>query len=60
MGFFNSIQWLQHEASSNIIDELIECVQDAFNKLERNTVDNVFIILQTCVELITLTGGGNL
>lgn len=40
-GIFNSVQWLHHEASSNTIDELIECVQDAFDKLKRNTVDNI-------------------
>ena len=43
--FFNSVQWLYHEASSNTIDELIECVQDAFDKLKRNTVDNITNIL---------------
>ena len=41
LGFFNFVQWLHHEASSNTIDELIECVQDAFDKLKRNTVDNI-------------------
>lgn len=45
LGFFNSVQWLYHEASSNTIDELIECVQDAFDKLKRNTVDNITNIL---------------
>ena len=38
---------------------MIECVQDAFNKLERNTLDNVFITLQMCMESIMLKGGGN-
>ena len=38
---------------------MIECVQDAFNKLERNTLDNVFITLQTCIESIMLNGGAN-
>lgn len=59
LGFFNSIQSLQHEASPNTIDELIDCVQHAFNKLERNTLDNVFITLQRCMELIMLSGGRN-
>ena len=36
------------------INKLMECVQDAFNKLERNTFDNVFITLQTCMESIML------
>ena len=46
---------LEHGA----INKLIECVQDAFKKLERNTLDNVFITLQTCMESIMLKGGGN-
>ena len=33
---------------------------DAFNKLERNTLDNVLITLETCRESIMLKGGGNL
>ena len=37
---------LEHGA----INKLIECVHDALNKLERNTLDNVFITLQTCME----------
>ena len=45
---------LEHGA----INKLIECIQDAFNKLERNTLD-VFIKLQTCMESIMLKGGGN-
>lgn len=59
LGFFNSIQSLQHEASPDTIDELIDCVQHAFNKLEANTLNNVFTTLQTCMESIMLTGGGN-
>ena len=39
--------------------QLIECVQDAFDKLERNTLDNVFITLQTGMESIMLKGGRN-
>lgn len=59
LGFFNSIQALQHKASPNTIDELIECVQNAFNDLDRETVDNVFLTLQTCMESTMLAEGGN-
>ena len=51
MIFFNSFQSLQHQASSNTIDELIECVQDVFNKLEKNTLDNVLITLSKCYNI---------
>ena len=42
-----------------VINKLIGCVQDAFNKLESNTLDNVFITLQKCMESIMLKGGGD-
>lgn len=38
----NVLGFFQHEASPVTIDELIECVRDASNKLERGTLDNVF------------------
>lgn len=51
----NVLGFFQHEASPVTIDELIECVRDASNKLERGTLDNVFTtLLQTCMESITL------
>ncbi|TBU10546.1 hypothetical protein CWI38_1687p0010, partial [Hamiltosporidium tvaerminnensis] len=59
LGFFSSIQSLQHEASPHTIDELINCVQDAFHQLEANTLDNVFTTLQACMESIMLADGGN-
>lgn len=59
LGFFNSIQSLQHTASPNTIDELIECVQNAFNALNKQTLDNVFLTLQTCLEATMLAKGGN-
>jgi len=45
LGFFNYIQSLKHKASLNTIDELIKCVQDSFNKLKRDSLDNVFVTL---------------
>ncbi|TBT97039.1 hypothetical protein CWI39_3226p0010 [Hamiltosporidium magnivora] len=50
LGFFNSIQSLQHEASPHTIDEFINCVpEDAFHQLEANTLDNVFTTFQACI-----------
>lgn len=59
LGFFNSIQSLQHEASPNTIDELIECVQNAFNELNMEKLDNTFLTLQSCFEATILAKGGN-
>ena len=39
--------------------QLIACVQDAFNKLVRNTLDNVFATFKMCMESIILAGWGN-
>ena len=45
----------------NIFERLqfIEYVLDAFNQLEINILDNVFVTLQICMESIILAGGGN-
>ncbi|TBU08982.1 hypothetical protein CWI36_0076p0030 [Hamiltosporidium magnivora] len=50
---------LNYKVSPYTIDELINCVQDAFHRLQANTLDNVFTTLQTCMESIMLADGGN-
>jgi hypothetical protein len=59
LGFFNSIQALQHQEAPRTIDELISCVEEAFQKLDRVTLDNVFVTLQKCMECIMLDRGDN-
>ena len=59
LGFFNAIQSLQHQNAPKTIDDLIECVQESFYKLTREKLDNVFLTLQTCMEEIIASGGGN-
>lgn len=59
LGFFNSIQSLQHQESPKTIDELIECVQNAFNALSRDKLDNVFLTLQKCMESTLMARGDN-
>lgn len=59
LGFFNSIQSLQHQQSPTSIDELIECVQSAFNEQHPDKLDNVFLTLQTCMESTMLEKDGN-
>ncbi|TBU20670.1 hypothetical protein CWI38_0037p0040 [Hamiltosporidium tvaerminnensis] len=46
-------------ASPHTIDEFINCVQDALHHLEANMLDNVFTVLQACIESIMLTDEGN-
>lgn len=59
LGFFNSIQALQHQMVTRNIDELISAVEAAFQQLDRDTLDSVFLTLQTCMENIMLTNGNN-
>lgn len=59
LGFFSSIQSLQHQSSPQSIDQLIECVTNAFNSLSREKLDNIFLTLQTCMESAMLASGGN-
>lgn len=58
--FCNSIQHdhCNTKLRQTRIDESIERAQDAFNKSESNTLDNVFMTLQTCTESIVSTGEG--
>lgn len=50
LGFFHSIQSIQHRTSQNNIDELINVVINAFNDENPNTLDNVFLSLQCAME----------
>lgn len=59
LGFFNSIQSLQHQSTPKTIDELIDCVITAFNSLNLEKLDNVFLTLQKCMESAMLASGGN-
>jgi hypothetical protein len=59
LGFFHSIQALQHEASPLTTDELIKSVEEAFQRLSHDSLDNVFLSLQKCMEASMQVGGGN-
>lgn len=59
LGFFNAIQSLQHQSAPETIDELIQAVEESFQKLEKEKLDNVFITMQKCFESAMMVGGGN-
>lgn len=59
LGFFNAIQSLQHQASPKTMEELITCVENAFDTLTKEKLDNVFLTLQKCMESTMLASGGN-
>ena len=59
LGFFNSIQSLQHRTSPRNIDELIQAVGDAYAAKSRETIDTVFLSLQMAMESTMLHNGSN-
>lgn len=59
LAFFNSIQSLQQKEAPRTVDDLIEAVQKAFNRLDRHTLDSAFVTLQKCLECTMMDKGGN-
>ncbi|ETV79736.1 hypothetical protein H257_06974 [Aphanomyces astaci] len=50
LGFFNAIQSLQHQTTARTIDDLIKCVEDAFNSLAWCVLDKTYMTLQKVME----------
>ncbi|KAL7589894.1 hypothetical protein Lser_V15G40182 [Lactuca serriola] len=60
LGFFRAIQSLQEQEALGTIDELVHAVQTAFEKMQSQQLNNVFLTLQTCMrEIIKVQGGNN-
>ncbi|MEN9567564.1 MAG: hypothetical protein RLZZ69_2760 [Cyanobacteriota bacterium] len=59
LGFFNSIQALQHQCSARTIDDLIAATEKAFTDLDETKLNYVFLTLQQCLKCIIETKGGN-
>ncbi|XP_026383234.1 uncharacterized protein LOC113278679 [Papaver somniferum] len=60
LGFFRSIQSLQHKEAPTTVGELLSAVDKAFNELSAQTLNDVFLSLQLCmVEVLKLRGGNN-
>ena len=59
LGYFNSIQALQHQAAPSNIDKLVDAVQSSFNALERYKLNNVFLTLQKVMEACIMCDGNN-
>jgi hypothetical protein len=59
LGFFNSIQSLQHQKSTRSIEELIGAVESAFLELNFDTLSKTFITLQNVMEKALEMKGGN-
>lgn len=59
LGFFNSIQALQYQYAPKTIDDLVECVQRAFDDLEWTSLDDVLLSLQMEMSSCLECNGGN-
>lgn len=59
LGFFRSIQTLQHQEAPKNIDELLAAVDKAFNELSPHCLNNVFLSLQSCMLEVIKSFGNN-
>lgn len=59
LGYFNTIQSLQHKAAPKYIDELITAVKDSFENLYHSKLNDNFLTLQKVMELCLLHEGNN-
>ena len=60
LGYFRAIQSLQHQEAPLSIDELILAVEKSFDELSSESLNNVFLTLQSCmVEVMKNLGGNN-
>ncbi|XP_027076008.1 uncharacterized protein [Coffea arabica] len=60
LGYFRAIQSLQHQEAPKTIDELILAVEKSFDQLSTESLNNVFLTLQSCmVEVMKNLRGNN-
>lgn len=59
LGFFRSIQTLQHQEAPKNVDELLAAVDKAFNELSPQCLTNVFLSLQSCMLEVIKSFGNN-
>ncbi|KAH9101249.1 hypothetical protein LEN26_015845 [Aphanomyces euteiches] len=59
LGFFNSIQSLQHKKQCRNTDELMYAVKDAFNELSPVTLNKTFMTLQRVMKMVIAVNGSN-
>ena len=60
LGYFRGIQSLQHQEAPKTIDELILAVEKSFDQLSTESLNNVFLTLQSCmVEVMKNLGENN-
>ena len=59
LGYFNSIQSLQHKKVPKTIDDLLSAVDESFMELTSQSLDDVFLNLQMAMDGTIRCKGGN-
>lgn len=60
LGFFRSIQALQHKKSPNSVDDLVDAVQKSFEEYDTILSNRIFLSLQSCmIEIMKVKGTHN-
>lgn len=59
LGFFRSIESLMHKKMPENVDKMIEAVNDAFEELKPETLDDVWLSLQYVMNEVLKNKGGN-
>ncbi|XP_021755468.1 uncharacterized protein LOC110720729 [Chenopodium quinoa] len=59
LGFFNTIQAIQHQQAPRNVDELVSAVKYAYEIFEPRKVNHVFLSLQYCMLEIMMVQGSN-
>ena len=54
LGFFNTIQRLQHQYEPKNMEELVETVGTCFDRLHWTKINNIFLTLQKVMEYIII------
>ncbi|ETV99170.1 hypothetical protein H310_08569 [Aphanomyces invadans] len=59
LGFFASIQTLQYKMFSRTVDDVIASTMMAFDSLDAEILENLFLTLQVVMRLVLVHGDGN-
>ncbi|ETM98862.1 hypothetical protein PPTG_24545 [Phytophthora nicotianae INRA-310] len=59
LGYFRSIQSLQYQTECRGVEALLDAVNSAFSAMKADTLNKIFMTLQTCMECIIRANGGN-
>jgi len=59
LGFFHSIQSIQHTSSPTAIEELIAAVVNSYNAITHTMLNDIFLTLQKVMKSCILSDGNN-